>query len=98
MISFLCLELKYASLVFKIIKENAQFKCSKQKGNLFQCNLDYKHLFINNKQKNVYANHIRQLYIGKDRLISVKYRLNFTKVENLVNRYYPILTDISNTN
>ena len=29
-----------------------------------------------------HTNHIRQLCIGKDRLISVKYRLNFTKVKN----------------
>ena len=34
----------------------------------------------------------------KDRLISVKYRLNLTKLGNRVNRYKPILTDISNAN
>ena len=31
--------------------------------------------------------HIRQLCIGKDWLISIKYWLNITKVENWVNRY-----------
>ena len=32
--------------------------------------------------KKHYTNHIRQLCIGKDQLISVKYRLNLIKVEN----------------
>ena len=32
MISFLCLELQYASLVFKIIKDNAQFITTSNKG------------------------------------------------------------------
>ena len=34
-----------------------------------------------------HTNHIRQLCIGKDQLISVKHWLNFTKVENWVNQY-----------
>ena len=34
-----------------------------------------------------HTNHIRQLCTGKDRLISVKYRLNFSKVENSLNGY-----------
>ena len=32
--------------------------------------------------KKHYTNYIRQLCIGKDQLISVKYRLNLIKVEN----------------
>ena len=38
-------------------------------------------------KKKHYASHIRQLSIGKDWLVSVKYWLNFTKVDNRVNRY-----------
>ena len=39
-------------------------------------------LFYQNQSKKHYANHIRQLCLGKDRLILVKYQLNITKVEN----------------
>ena len=35
-----------------------------------------------NQSKKHYINHIRQLCIGKDQLILVKYQLNFIKVEN----------------
>ena len=35
-----------------------------------------------NQSKKHYINHIRQLRIGKDQLILVKYQLNFIKVEN----------------
>ena len=48
-----------------------------------------------------YTNHIRQLCIGKDWLISVKYRLNFGRSSqpiltdiNRYKQYKPILTDI----
>ena len=51
------------------------------KRNLFECNFDDKHLFIKMSQKK-HTNHIKQLCIGKDWLILVKYWLNFTKVEN----------------
>ena len=55
------------------------------KKNIFQCNFDYKQLFIKiNQKKIIYPNHKRQLWIGMDRLISVKYWLNFTKVKNWV--------------
>ena len=43
--------------------------------------------FYQNQSKKHYTNHIRQLCIGKDWLILVKYQLNFTKVENWVNQY-----------
>ena len=33
-------------------------------------------------QSKKHINHIRQLRIGKDQLILVKYQLNFIKVEN----------------
>ena len=39
-------------------------------------------LFLSKSIKKHDTNHIRQLCIGKDQLISVKYWLNFTKVEN----------------
>ena len=39
-------------------------------------------LFLSKSIKKQDTNHIRQLCISKDRLISVKYWLNFTKVEN----------------
>ena len=39
-------------------------------------------LFLSKSIKKHDTNHIRQLCISKDRLISVKYWLNFTKVEN----------------
>ena len=39
-------------------------------------------LFYQNQSKKHYVNHIRQLCLGKDRLILVKYRLNFMEVEN----------------
>ena len=42
------------------------------KRNIFQSNLDYKHLSIKINQKNIQTICIRQLCIGKDRLISVK--------------------------
>ena len=38
--------------------------------------------FLSISIKKNHTNHIRQLSIGKDRLISVKYWLNFTEVEN----------------
>ena len=34
-----------------------------------------------------HTNHIKQLCIGKDWLISVKYQSKFTKLENWVNQY-----------
>ena len=41
---------------------------------------------MKNQSKKHYTNDIRQLYIGKDRLISFKYRLNFTRVDNWVDQ------------
>ena len=38
--------------------------------------------FLSISIKKNHTNHIRQVCIGKDRLISVKYWLNFTEVEN----------------
>ena len=38
--------------------------------------------FIKINQKKHYTNYISPLCIGKDQLISVKYRLNLTMVEN----------------
>ena len=85
----------------KVIHQNCEIKMfqsfSQQSYNITLWRFQAKEIFQNQSQKH-YTNHIRQLCIGKDRLISVKYWLNFTKVENGINRYSPILTDISNTN
>ena len=50
--------------------------------NLFECNFGYKNFLIKiKKKKKNYTSNIRQLCLGKDRLILVKYWLNLTKVE-----------------
>ena len=53
----------------------------KQKENFFNVTLII-NTFLSKSIKKHYTNHIRQLCIGKNRLISVKYCLNSTKVEN----------------
>ena len=72
---FIHQNLKFSNVLMKLQPLSEGFK---KKRNLFQYNFDYKHLFI----MKYYTNHIRQLCIGKDQLILVKYELNFTKAEN----------------
>ena len=81
------------------IKTNSLFEAFEQNEIFFNVTLTI-NTFLSKSIKKTFTNHIRQLWIGKDWLISVKYWLNFTKVENWVNdinwykQYKPILADI----
>ena len=59
----------------------SHFEGFKQKEIFFNVTLIINTFFYQNQSKK-HTNHIRQLCIGKDQLILVKYWLNFTKVEN----------------
>ena len=73
------------------------FEGFKEKQILFSVTLII-NTFLSKSVKKKYTKHIRQLCIRKDCLILVKYQLNFTKVNNGVNQYQLILTNVSNTN
>ena len=77
---------------------NINFKVStKVTSSLIECFKQKKSLsllqtpFHQNQSKKPHKNHIRQLCIGKDWLVSVKYRLSPTKIKNIpfISQEYP---------
>ena len=80
---------KIYNINFKVSTKvtNSLIECFKQKKALSLLQTP----FHQNQSKKPHKNHIRQLCIGKDWLVSVKYRLSPTKIKNIpfISQEYP---------